>query len=51
MCRSDVAPIVALPLAALLTEMGSVLASESGVDPGEILIGPVDFGVPMEERP
>ncbi len=44
MCRSDVADSAAGPLAALLAEMRDALAVEAGLDPADVLIGPVDFG-------
>lgn len=44
MCRSNIAPAAAEPLAALLTDMIAVLAEQLGVDPAAVRVGPVDFG-------
>jgi hypothetical protein len=44
MCRADVAPHAAGPLAALLLDMAATLAKAAGVEPENVRIGPVDFG-------
>lgn len=44
MCRADVSPPAAGPLAAMLVDMARVLADREGVDPATVRIGPVDFG-------
>src|SRR5438034_930727 len=44
MCRADIAPLAAGPLAALLMAIAERLAAAEGITPGEVRIGPVDFG-------
>jgi hypothetical protein len=51
MCRSNVAPATAGPLAAILSTIAAVLADEAGVDPSSVRIGPVDFGEEEEPSP
>jgi len=43
-CRADVDPAAAVPLATLMADIAVVLAEREGVDPAEVRIGPVDFG-------
>jgi hypothetical protein len=50
MCRANIAPAAAQPLAALLTDMAAIIAEWEGVDPGEVRIGPVDFGDEAESE-
>lgn len=51
MCRSNIAPAAASPLAALLADMAAELAAREGVDPTQVRIGPVDFGDEHPEQP
>lgn len=44
MCRSSVTPAAAPLVADLLKQIAAKLARECGCDPGEVRIGPVDFG-------
>ena len=44
MCTADVHPAAVPLLASVLADMRDALAADSGVDPGAVLIGPVDFG-------
>lgn len=44
MCRADLSPVAAVPLARLLTDMAAALADLEGTDPAAVRIGPVDFG-------
>lgn len=51
MCRADVADTAELPLAALLVDLARAIADAEGVDPGQVRIGPVDFGPEDKESP
>lgn len=44
MCRTAVDPRAAPALAVLLTDLRDALAHAAGVDPGDVQVGPVDFG-------
>lgn len=44
MCRADVNPAAAGPLATLMVDIADVLAAREGVDRSAVRIGPVDFG-------
>lgn len=46
MCRADVLPAAGETLARLLADMVDVLCAETGADPADVLVGPVDFGLP-----
>lgn len=51
MCRADVLPAAGETLARLLADMCEALCAETGADPADAVVGPVDFGLPagMEE--
>jgi hypothetical protein len=46
MCHGDVSPQAREALADMLAAIRAKLAAEAGCDPGQIIIGPVDFGTP-----
>lgn len=46
MCRVDLTPAAAVLVGRLLGDLRAALAAETGCDPAEVRIGPVDFGDP-----
>lgn len=50
MCRADIAPDALGLLGQILGDMAQQLADVSGVPASQVLIGPVDFGDPNDDR-
>jgi hypothetical protein len=51
MCRADVEPQAQEAAARLLRDLAQALADQEHVDVGSVRIGPVDFGLPDDQRP
>jgi hypothetical protein len=50
MCRADVQPQAHETVASLLRQIAQSLADQENVDLARIRIGPVDFGLPDDQR-